>query len=66
MHNRSHDRADESATAEVIDLVGRKRDRLSKKFGGVHPALRDPETQPTPATVTPIETSRRWRGSPGD
>ncbi|MEY8018500.1 hypothetical protein [Mycobacterium servetii] len=43
----------------MIDLIGRKRDRLSKKFGGVHPALRNPETPPTPATVKPIESRRR-------
>jgi hypothetical protein len=64
--NHNHGRPDGATTAVVIDLFAKKRDRLSKKLGVGHPALRPRETQTELATVTPIRAGRRWRASRGD
>lgn len=66
MLNHNHGRPDGATTAEVIDLFARKRDRLGKKFGAIHPALRPQEAQNGPATVIPIRAGRKWRASRGD
>ncbi len=69
MFNHSHGRPDEGATAVVIDLFAKKRDRLSKRFGALHPTLRQGaprEESGALATVTPIGAARHRQMSSGD
>lgn len=69
MFNHNHGRPDEGATAVVIDLFAKKRDRLSKRFGALHPTLRPGAPQEAPAalaTVTPIDAGRHRQISSGD
>lgn len=65
MLNHNQGRRDGAPTAVVIDLFGKKRDRLIKKYGASHPSLHAQEERDTLATVTPIRAGRRRRGSRG-
>jgi hypothetical protein len=58
VHNHNHGRDDDSATAEVIELI-------DKKVHNLNTAKKAREERSTLATVTPIKTRRRWRGSCG-